>query len=194
MLGYTLPPMTWVDGIVLAVLALSALIAFFRGLVREVLGVGAWIGAALFAITILPGLRPLAVGYIQPEWLAELIAIGGAFLLALLVLKLLIAWFANRVRDSVLGGLDRALGMVFGLARGAFLVVLAYIVGGLFLPAVDRWPEPVREARTLPVVADAAAALVSRLPPEYRPRLPDLPQRSMPSMDELLRPPARGRT
>lgn len=186
--------MTWVDGIVLAVLALSALIAFFRGLVREVLGVGAWIGASLFAVTILPGLRPLAVAYIQPEWLAELIAIGGAFLLALLVLKLLIGWFANRVRASVLGGLDRALGMVFGLARGAFLVVLAYIVGGLFLPAVDRWPEPVREARTLPVVADAAAMLVSRLPPEYRPRLPDLPQRSMPSMDELLRPPARGRT
>lgn len=186
--------MTWVDGIVLAVLALSALIAFFRGLVREVLGVGAWVGAALFAIAILPGLRPLATASIQPAWLAELIAIGAAFLLALVVLKLLIAWFANRVRNSVVGGLDRALGMVFGLARGAFLVVLAYIVGGLFLPSVERWPEPVREARTLPVVADAAALLVAQLPPEYRPRLPDLPQRSMPSMDELLRPPARGRT
>ncbi|MCQ4159731.1 CvpA family protein [Roseomonas sp. GC11] len=185
--------MTWVDGIVLAVVALSALIAFFRGLVREVLGVGAWAGAAIFAIYMLPGTSQLAAAYVQPPWLAEIAAGAGGFLLALIVLKLLIGWFAGLVRASVLGGLDRALGMVFGLARGAFLVVLAYIVGGLFLPTVERWPEPVREARTLPLVADAASLLVSQLPPEYRPRLPDLPQRSMPSMDELLRPPARGR-
>ncbi|WP_159997207.1 CvpA family protein [Roseomonas sp. 18066] len=185
--------MTWVDGIVLAVLALSALIAFFRGMVREVLGVGAWIGAVLFAITVLPALSPLLAEHVQPPWLAELIAAAAAFLVALIVLKLLIGWFAGKVRASVLGGLDRALGMVFGLVRGAFLVVLTYIVGGLFLPAVDRWPEPVREARSLPMTAGAAAMLVSRLPAEYRPRLPDLPQSSMPSMDELLRPPARGR-
>jgi len=185
--------MTWVDGVVLAVLAVSALIAFFRGLVREVLGVGAWIGAVVFAIYMLPSLTPLLSPHVQPDWLAEVLAGGGAFLVALIVLKLLIAWFAGKVRASVLGGLDRALGMVFGLVRGAFLVILAYILGGLFLPAVERWPEPVREARSLPMTAEAAAMLVSQLPPEYRPRLPDLPQRSMPSMDELLRPPARGR-
>ncbi|MBI0433735.1 CvpA family protein [Roseomonas sp. KE0001] len=185
--------MTWVDGIVLAVLALSALIAFFRGLVQEVLGVGAWAGAVLFALYMLPGTGPLVKTWVEPDWLAEIIALGGIFLVALVVLKLMIGWFAGRVRASVLGGLDRALGMVFGLARGAFLVVLAYIVGGLLLPAVDRWPEPVRDARTLPLVADGAGTLVSWLPPEYRPRLPDLPQRSIPGMDELLRPPARGR-
>jgi len=132
--------MTWVDGIVIAVVALSALIAFSRGLVREVLGVGAWLGAVVFALAALPTVSLLAAGYIQPQWLAEIIAIGGSFLLALIVLKLLIAWFTGMVRASMLGGLDRALGMVFGLARGAFLVVLAYIVGGLFLPSVERWP------------------------------------------------------
>lgn len=185
--------MTWVDGIVLAVLAVSALIAFFRGLVQEVLGVGAWAGAVVFAFYMLPGVSPLAASYIQPSWLAEIVAIGVSFILALLILKLLIGWLAAMVRASVLGGLDRALGMVFGLARGAFLVILTYIVGGLFLPSVERWPEPVRGARSLPVVADGAEMLVSWLPPAYRPRLPDLPQRSIPSMDELLRPPARGR-
>lgn len=186
--------MTWVDGIVLAVLALSALIAFSRGLVREVLGVGAWIGALVAALYLLPVLSPLAAGVIQPTWLAELIAAAGGFLLALIVLKLLIAWFAARVRASVLGGLDRALGMVFGLARGAFLAVLAYILAGLVLPSVERWPEPVRDARSLPVVAGAAGWLVAQLPPEYRPRLPDLPQGRLPAMDDLLRPPARERS
>jgi membrane protein required for colicin V production len=38
------------------------------------------------------------------------------------------------VRLSALGGLDRTLGLVFGLVRGAALVVAAYIVGGLVEP------------------------------------------------------------
>jgi membrane protein required for colicin V production len=186
--------MTWVDGVVLAVLAVSALIAYFRGLVREVLGIGAWAGAIAFALYAQPAVKPLVMKYLPTEWIAEIAALGIAFLVALLVLKLLIAWFAGIVRHSVLGGVDRALGIVFGLARGAFLLVLAYILGGLFLPATELWPAAVRNARTLPVAADAAHAVVSFLPAEYRPRLPELPDRGLPSMDELLRPPARGRT
>ncbi|MBO1075710.1 CvpA family protein [Roseomonas marmotae] len=186
--------MTWVDGVVLAVLAVSALIAYFRGFVREVLGIGAWVGAVAFALYAQPAVKPVVLKYLTEDWMAEVAALGLAFLAALMVLKLLIAWFAGMVRHSALGGVDRALGIVFGVARGAFLLVLAYIVGGLFLPSTELWPEAVRNARSLPVVADAASAVVSQLPAEYRPRLPELPERSLPSMDELLRPPARGRT
>ena len=40
------------------------------------------------------------------------------------------------------------LGLVFGLARGAALVIVAYIVAGMVIP-VDRWPDAVLEARSL---------------------------------------------
>ncbi|MFC7552839.1 CvpA family protein [Pseudoroseomonas wenyumeiae] len=100
--------MTWVDGLVLAVLALSALIAYFRGLVREVLGIGAWAGAIAFALYAQPAVKPLAMKYLTTEWMAELAALAVAFLLALLVLKLLIGWFAGIVRHSVLGGGSRS--------------------------------------------------------------------------------------
>jgi membrane protein required for colicin V production len=186
--------MTWVDGIVLAVLAVSALIAYFRGFVREVLGIGAWAGAVVIALWFQPALKPLAQKYISEVWLAEIAALAVGFLVTLFVLKLLIALIAGGIRHSVLGGVDRALGILFGLARGAFLLVLAYIVGGLFLPSTDRWPEAVQNARTLPLVAEAARTLVLQLPTEYQPRLPELPPRSMPSMDELLRPPTRDRS
>ena len=46
--------MNWVDGVVLAVLVLSAIVALFRGLVQEVLGIGAWVGAALVALALRP--------------------------------------------------------------------------------------------------------------------------------------------
>jgi membrane protein required for colicin V production len=98
------------------------------------------------------------------------------------------------VEDSALGGVDRALGLVFGLARGAFLVILAYILAGMVLPATERWPEAVREARSLPLVVDGANRLVAMLPPDYRPRVSSPPLRPDPTQDDLLRPPARNRT
>ena len=185
--------MTWVDAVILAVLAISAVIAYFRGLVHEVLGVGAWVGAFAAALLGQPQLAPLAAKYIQPAWLADAITFGGLFLIVLVVLKLVIAWFARAVQNSALGGLDRALGLLFGIARGAFIIVLIYTVAGPFLPGTERWPEPVRDARALPYVATGAAILVAALPADYRPRLPETAARPAPGMEDLLRPPARNR-
>ena len=53
---------------------------------------------------------------------------------------------AARSAHRPLGGLDRTLGLVFGLARGAALVILAYIIAGMVVP-VDRWPPPVLASR-----------------------------------------------
>ena len=46
--------MTWVDLAVFGFLAVSGLLAFARGFVREVLGIGAWVGAVAVAILALP--------------------------------------------------------------------------------------------------------------------------------------------
>jgi membrane protein required for colicin V production len=186
--------MTWVDGVVLAVLLLSAGLAFFRGLVREVLGIGGWLGAIAAGLLALPISRPLLEPHVQPDWLATGLAIGGVFLVVLIILKVIVHWIAGKVQRSMLGGVDRALGLVFGLARGAFIVVLAYIVGALAMPDSDRWPEEVRQARSLPLAADGARWLAEQLPPEFRPPLPEGTGRQDPTMDQLLRPPARSRT
>lgn len=185
--------MNWVDGVVLAVLALSAIVALFRGLVQEVLGIGAWVGAAFAALALQPVLSPLLLPSVETPWIADAIALGGVFLAVLVVLKIAIAMIARRVQDSALGGTDRALGMVFGLARGAFLVVVAYILGGVVLPEANRWPEPVRQARSLPVVADGAQWLMEKLPADYRARLATPPLQTGPEFNDLLRPPPRNR-
>ncbi len=186
--------MTWVDGVVLAVLLISAGLAYFRGLVREVLGIGGWLGAIAAGLLALPVSRPLIEPHVQPDWLATGLAIGAVFLVVLVILKIIIHWVAGMVQRSMLGGVDRALGLVFGLARGAFIVVLAYIVGALAMPASDKWPEEVRQARSRPLAADGARWLVAQLPPEFRPVLPDGTGNQDPTMDQLLRPPARSRT
>lgn len=184
----------WVDGVFLAVIAVSAILAFFRGFVREVLGIGAWAGALVAALLARPHVLPYVAPYVDPPWLADALGAGGVFLAVLIVLMVIIHWIANQVQGSVLGGLDRTLGLFFGIARGAILLVVAYIVAGVFLPMTDRWPEPVRLSRSLPIVADGAAWLVEQLPAEFRPKLPDRNGRPAPSQEELLRPPAGNRT
>jgi membrane protein required for colicin V production len=186
--------MTWVDGVVLAVLAVSAVLAFLRGMVQEVLGVGAWIGAAFLALVLRPKVVPWFQGSIDPPWLADALAAGAIFLVVLIILKIIIGSVARMVQNSMLGGTDRALGLVFGIARGGFLVILAYILGGMVLPATDRWPDPVREARSLPLVIEGANWLVAHLPAEYRPRVAAPPLRPGPTQEDFERPPARNRT
>jgi len=188
--------MTWVDFVALAVVLISAVIGFFRGMVREVLGVGAWVGATIGGLVAERQVTPLIAPHVSPEWLARALAIGGVFVVVLVILKILIHFVANIVQRSLLGGLDRALGLVFGVARGAFVVILAYIVGGLAVSDRARWPAEVIRARGLPYAESGAAWLIAQLPPEFRPPLPDASGtgRNQPSLDQLLRPPARDRT
>ena len=183
--------MNWVDFVVLAVLAVSALLAFMRGLVREVLGMGAWLGAALGAAWGLPLARPYVRQLIgDTPWL-DPITFVGIFLILLLILMLIARFLGRIVRASPLGGLDRTLGLVFGLARGAALVVLAYIIGGMVVP-VDHWPPAVLQSRLLPRVFEGAQWALQLVPDQFRPRLYAPPPGRQTSIDGLLRATPQG--
>ncbi len=187
-----MPSVTWVDFAILGVLAVSALLAFLRGLVREVLGIGAWIGAALAAAWGLPLVRGQAQRWItNPVWV-DPIAFIVIFLVSLIILMLIARAIGRVVRGSPLGGVDRTLGLVFGLARGAALVVLAYIVAGMVVP-LDHWPDPVLEARSLEPAYAGARWAVHQLPVDYRPRLYAPPAGRQTTAEALLHATPQGR-
>jgi len=186
--------MTWIDGLVLAVIALSALVAFSRGFLRESLGLAAWLGAACFAWATRHLTGPLAAQLaIDPAWIGEWIAIGVVFLVALLLIRIVASWIADFASDGPFATVDRVLGLGFGAARGALVLVAGYIAAGVLLPAVDRWPPAVRDAASLPRIAAGAEWLIGYAPPELRPRLPALAAPSGPTQQELLRPSAEPR-
>lgn len=184
--------MTWVDLAVLGVLAISALLAFMRGLVREVLGIGAWIGAVMAAIWGLPIARNVVRTWLSaPEWI-DPVSFLLLFIVTLIVLSLVARAIGRTVRGSALGGVDRTLGLVFGLARGAALVILAYIVTGLVVP-LDHWPDPVLEARSLGPAYVGASWVVHQLPADYRPHLYAPPPGRETTAEALLHATPQGR-
>lgn len=161
--------MTWVDLGVLGFIAISGLLAFGRGLVREVLGVGAWVGAGAVAIFCMPLARGPVSDYVHAKEWVDPVAFCVVFICALVVLMLAAHVVGAAVRNSALGGVDRTLGLLFGLARGAVIVAAAYIVGGMLSP-INRWPDAVLEARTLTPTFLAASWLRNQLPETLRPK------------------------
>jgi len=184
--------MTWVDLAVLAVLVVSALLAFMRGLVREVLGLAAWVGAIFCGVWALPRVRPHFQQWLGTSPWIDPIAFGVVFLVALIVLMLISRWISALVRASPISGLDRTLGLVFGLVRGAALCIVAYIGAGLVIQ-VDRWPQPVLNAESVWPVYRGASWVVEQLPPEYRPHLYPPPAGRETTASALLQAPPQGR-
>lgn len=161
----------WVDLALLCVVVISALLAFVRGFVREALGIAAWAGAAyasLHGIDLVRG--PLSGMGGSPE-MTEIIGHAAVFIVALVVLMIASGVIAQAFHSIGLGALDRSLGVVFGAARGAALLVAAYIGSG-WVMVPERWPEPVRQARLLPIIAEAATWTAEQIPERYRPSVP----------------------
>src|SRR5208337_1936472 len=87
----------------------------------------------------------------------------GLFLVGLIVLTILTGYAARFVHSTALSPIDRTLGLIFGLARGAFLVCLAYLSLDVSLPQNDR-PVWISGAKSEPYLAQGANTLRGLLP------------------------------
>jgi len=157
--------MNWLDLVVAGVVLLSGLLAFLRGFVREVLSAGAWLGSGAAAFFGYPLLAPYLQPHVEPPWIADAGAAGIVFLITLLVLSLASGWIGDMVQDSRLGAVDRSLGLLFGLGRGAVIVAVAFIGFRLFWGGPENsLPTVVRDAQTRPAVQIVADWLWKQLP------------------------------
>jgi len=126
---------TVVDAVVGGLIVLSAILAYSRGFVREAMAIAGWVGAAVLAFIFAPAAQPLIKELpVVGEFLSdscELSMIGAfaaVFAIGLVVASLFTPLFSSVVQRSALGGIDQALGFVFGVARGVLLVGVAFLV------------------------------------------------------------------
>jgi membrane protein required for colicin V production len=156
-------PITLLDVILLLVMLISGLLAMIRGFMREVLSIAAWIIAALVTLYAYPRLLPVVKGYFSSNIVANGVAIGGVFLLTLLVVSIATVRISDLVLDSRVGALDRTLGFLFGLARGLIIVVVAFVFFAWLVPDRSQ-PEWVRTAKSKVVLQSTGQWLMSMLP------------------------------
>ncbi|MBI1180621.1 MAG: CvpA family protein [Alphaproteobacteria bacterium] len=158
-------PINILDGVILLVVGLSALIGLFRGFVREVLSLAAWFGAGWVALTFYGRGAALVRTVVDDALAAGVIAGGVLFIGTLIVLMLLAGAVSGGVRRaSLLGPADRTLGLLFGVLRGAVIVALGFIAIAHLVSPKKENPAWVESSRLLPHVK-AAASLIERLVP-----------------------------
>lgn len=126
---------TVVDGVVALVVIISALLAYARGVVREIMAIVGWVAAAVLGFMFAPQVEPMVREVpVVGEFLAdscELSIIGAfaaVFAVALIVVSIFTPLFSTVVQRSALGGIDQGLGFLFGVARGVLLVAIAFFV------------------------------------------------------------------
>lgn len=135
---------TIIDGAVAIVIILSALLAYSRGLVRELTAIAGWIGAAvlgyMFAVQAgdLVGNAPVVGDFIDGSCELKIIAgFAAVFAVALAVFSLFTPLFSSVIRRSALDSVDQALGFFFGVLRGILLVAVAFFVYNTILASQD---------------------------------------------------------
>jgi membrane protein required for colicin V production len=156
--------MNWFDFAVLGVLALSGLLAMARGFVKELLSLLGWIVAAIVTFIALPHVREPVRNIVKSQTIADIGSGIVIFLIVLVICGLLTSWITRKMPGGTFGFLDGLLGLVFGLARGALLVALAYLLLNFAFKS-DNLPPWVTEAKTKPYL-DQGADILRRLNPE----------------------------
>ena len=116
-----------VDLVVTAVIIISVIFAFYRGLLRELLGITGWILSGLVAAWSYDLYLAFFTTRVEKVQMWTIIATITTALIVLIIMTLINAHITGKLRKSSLSGLDRILGAVFGILRAGFLIVLVWM-------------------------------------------------------------------
>ncbi len=131
--------MNWADWTILAIVAISGLFSIRRGFVKEALSLVTWVAAFIIARLFTPALTVVLADYIQTPSFRIGAAFISLFVITLIVGALLSNLVGMLVEATGLSGTDRMLGMGFGIARGAIIVVVLIALLGQTPAVQDAW-------------------------------------------------------
>jgi membrane protein required for colicin V production len=155
--------MIWVDYAIIAILVVSAAISVMRGFLREAISLLGWVLAFWLALTFAGDVSALFEKSVsQPSMrhaLAFFIIVVGTLIITAIVMYLV----RIVVDKTEITGTDRALGIVFGIARGIVIVAILVLFAGLTALPKDPWW---RESVFLPHFQVLAMEIKSIFPPE----------------------------
>jgi membrane protein required for colicin V production len=131
--------MNFTDYLVIAAVVISAVVGAMRGFLREAVALAAWLLALFiawhFSDLVEPHLGGLLAGSAVKPWAARVIIV----LLILLLGAAIGSILSHFVRLSIFSGMDRFLGLVFGLLRAVVLLGVFVILGQVLRLEDEHW-------------------------------------------------------
>ena len=158
--------LNYFDMAVLGIMFLSCLFAFFRGFVREVLSLTAWVGAGIITVYFFKDVAKMLQPHFTEEKIALIFSFGGLYIGSLICFAIINRIIVRLVKSGTgIGMVDNFLGLLFGATRGALVISLGYFMLSV---AVDKnnLPNWMAKAVTLPYV-EKGAEMLAQLAPEH---------------------------
>ena len=179
--------LTYFDLTVFGILALSGMFALFRGFIREMLSFGVWVGVAFLTLYLYPHVARYMVEHVEDDGVANGAAALGSFVLAWIAVALFNRLFLHYVKPGAeVGLLDNLLGLLFGLARGALVIVLGYL-GMMFFIDEKNPPVWLKDSVSRPHVEKGAQWLTEMAPGYLDKILPEDDKNEKPGTETLDR-------
>jgi membrane protein required for colicin V production len=166
--------MVWVDFFIVALVIISALISLMRGFVKEALSLATWIMAFWVSLTFVDALDALLANRIETPSVRMLVAFFSLFIVTLIIGAMINHFVGLAVKKTGLGGTDRMIGVLFGVARGVLVVAALVLLGILTEVNQDPWWE---NSTFIPVLEPVAYWLASFLPADTVQNIDTLNQR-----------------
>ena len=156
--------LTALDIVVLVLIGGGAVMGVLRGFVSEILSLFAW-AAAVFALKLLHTPATLALTHVtHTQGGAAVLAFVLVFGIVFLCGRMVAASLGRRTRRSVLGPVDRALGLGFGALKGLLAATMLFLAVNLADDTVfgggAARPAWMRTARTYPLLNASGRAVV----------------------------------
>ena len=134
--------MSWLDFIILGVIALSALISLVRGFVKESISLVTWIVAGILAFRYFSPMSELLEPFVTSPTIRSVTGFAILFVSTLIIGAIVNFIMSQLVSKTGLSGTDKALGVVFGGARGVLIVTMIVLLASLTpMPEAQWWQD-----------------------------------------------------
>ena len=120
------------DVIILVLILISALFAFFRGFSLELLSISVWIISFFGSYAYGNNLINFFNKIINNILISTAISYVVAFLIIFVIFSFLTRKFSVFIKDSYVGLIDKSLGFIFGILRGYLIVGLCFFLFDYF--------------------------------------------------------------
>lgn len=152
----------WADYVVVGIILFSTLVSFVRGFLREALSLTIWIAALWLAYRFSSVVATNFLSSMSSNFRTPL-AFVIIFLGVLIAGAILNFFIGGVVYKTGLSGMDRMLGLVFGLARGILLIGVLILAAEMTAIPEDSWWQ---ESQMIPQFESLVVWMRSILPKE----------------------------
>lgn len=155
--------LTVFDVVVLLLVGLLALGGLARGFVGEIVSLLAWLAGIVAVRLFYTPVKAFLAQLTGTEAGGAIAALVVLFIGGFLIVRTLGGQLSAGTKGSIIGPIDRLLGLGFGAAKGVLAAALLFLAANLVFDTIDPGegsPEWLAEARTAPTLAMISKALV----------------------------------